>query len=69
MHNLKSLKIGYLLIPLLKETIPDEVNIIISQKLSGNIWTLELMLNILTKSYKRRKFVLLLKVHQVRKIK
>ena len=49
MRNLKSLKIesslyGYLLIPLLKEKIPDELNMIISRKFSGNNWTLELML-------------------------
>ena len=49
MRNLKSLKIesstyGYLLIPLLKEKIPDELNMIISRKFSGNVWTLELML-------------------------
>ena len=46
---MKSLKIeswtyGYLLIPLLKEKIPDELNMIISRKFSGNVWTLELML-------------------------
>ena len=35
---------GYLLIPLLKEKIPDELNMIISRKFSGNVWTLELML-------------------------
>ena len=74
MRNLKSLKIesstyGYLLIPLLKEKIPDELNMIISRKLSGKVWRLELMLNILTKSYRRRKFVFFLKVHQLRKIK
>ena len=73
-RNLKSLKIesstyGYLLIPLLKEKIPDELNMIISRKLSGKVWRLELMLNILTKSYRRRKFVFFLKVHQLRKIK
>ena len=49
-RNLESLKIesstyGYLLIPLLKEKIPDELNMIISRKCSGNVWTLELMLN------------------------
>ena len=48
-RNLESLKIesstyGYLLIPLLKEKIPDELNMIISRKFSGNVWTLELML-------------------------
>ena len=73
-RNLESLKIesstyGYLLIPLLKEKIPDELNMIISRKLSGKVWRLELMLNILTKSYRRRKFVFFLKVHQLRKIK
>ena len=41
-RNLKSLKIesstcGYLLIPLLKEKIPDELNMIISRKFSGNV--------------------------------
>ena len=35
---------GYLLIPLLKEKTPGELNTIISQKFSGNVWTLELML-------------------------
>ena len=48
-RNLKSLRIessmyGYLLIPLLKEKVPDELNMIISRKFSGNVWTLELML-------------------------
>ena len=48
-QNLKSLRMessayGYLLIPLLKQKIPDEQNTIISRKFSGNIWTLELML-------------------------
>ena len=48
-RNSKSLRIessmyGYLLIPLLKEKIPDELNMIISRKFSGNVWTLELML-------------------------
>ena len=47
-RNLKSLRIesstyGYLLIPLLKEKIPDELNMVISRKVSGNVWTLELM--------------------------
>ena len=42
MRNLKSLKIesstyGYLLIPLLKEKIPDELNMIISSQFSGNV--------------------------------
>ena len=54
MRNLKSLKIGsstygYLLIPLLKEKIPDELNMIISLKFSGNVWTLELMLKYFNK--------------------
>ena len=45
MRNLKFLKIessayGYLLIPLLKENIPDELNMIISRKFSGNVRTL-----------------------------
>ena len=35
---------GYLLIPLLKEKIPDKLNMIISSQFSGNVWTLELML-------------------------
>ena len=35
---------GYLLIPLLKEKTPGELNMTISQKFSGNVWTLELML-------------------------
>ena len=48
-RNLKSLEIeswtyGYLLIPLWKEKIPDELNMIISWKFSGNVWTLEFML-------------------------
>ena len=48
-RNLKSLRTetsmySYLLIPLLKEKIPDELNMIISRKFSGNVWTLELML-------------------------
>ena len=48
-RNLKSLKIetstyGNLLIPLLKEKIPDELNMIISHKFSGSFWTLDLML-------------------------
>ena len=48
-RNLKSLRIesstyGYLLVPLLKEKISDELNMIISRKFSGNVWTLELML-------------------------
>ena len=51
-RNLKSLRIEsstycYLLIPLLKEKIPDELNMIISRKFSG----------ILTKSYWQRKMV------------
>ena len=54
MRNLKSLKIesstyGYLLIPLLKGKIPDELNMIISQKFSGKVWTLELMLKYFNK--------------------
>ena len=48
-RNLKSLRIkistyGYLLIPILKAKIPDELNMSISRKFSGNVWTLELML-------------------------
>ena len=48
-RNLKSLKIesstyGYLLIPLLKPKIRDKLNMIISQKLSGHVWTLKHML-------------------------
>ena len=54
MRNLKSLKIesstyGYLLIPLLKGKIPDELNMIISRKFSGKVWTLELMLKYFNK--------------------
>ena len=41
-QNLKSLRIdsstrGYLLIPLLKEKIPDELSMIIFRKFSGNV--------------------------------
>ena len=48
-RNLKSLRIesstyDYLLIPLLKEKISEELNMITSRKFSGNVWTLELML-------------------------
>ena len=54
MRNFKSLKLesstyDYLLIPLLKEKIPDELNMIISLKFSGNVWTLELMLKYFNK--------------------
>ena len=47
--NLKSLRresstFDYLLILLFKEKISDELNVIICQKFSGNVWTLELML-------------------------
>ena len=54
MRNLKSLKIesstyGYLLIPLLKGKIPGELNMIISRKFSGKVWTLELMLKYFNK--------------------
>ena len=54
MRYFKSLKLesstyGYLLIPLLKEKIPDELNMIISLKFSGNVWTLELMLKYFNK--------------------
>ena len=54
MRNLKSLKIesstyGYLLIPLLKGKIPDELNMIISRKFSGKVWTLELVLKYFNK--------------------
>ena len=59
MRNLKSLKIesstyGYLLIPLLIEKIPDELNMIISRKSSGNVWTLELMLKCFNKELKAK---------------
>ena len=48
-RNLKSLKIEssayvHLLIPFLKEKIPDKLNMIISPKFSGKVWTLEIML-------------------------
>ena len=48
-RNLKSLRIesstyGYLLIRVLKAKIPDELNMSISRKFSGNVWTLELTL-------------------------
>ena len=51
---MKSLKIesstyGYLLIPVLKEKNPDELNMITSRKFSGNVWTLELMLKYFNK--------------------
>ena len=54
MRNFKSLKLesstyDYLLIPLLKEKIPAELNMIISLKVSGNVWTLELMLKYFNK--------------------
>ena len=47
--NLKSLRresstFDYLLILLFKEKISDELNVIICQKFSGHVWTLELML-------------------------
>ena len=47
--NLKSLRresstFDYLLILLFKEKISDELNVIICQKFSGNVWTLELKL-------------------------
>ena len=48
-RNFKSFRIesstyDYLLTPLLKEKIPDELNVIISRKFSGNVWALALML-------------------------
>ena len=48
-RNLKSLKIEssayvHLLIPFLKEKIPDKLNMIISPKFFGKVWTLEIML-------------------------
>ena len=39
----------YLLILLFKEKISDELNVIICQKFSGNVWTLELMLKYFNK--------------------
>ena len=53
MRYFKSLKLesstyGYLLIPLLKEKIPDKLNMI-SLKFSGNVWILELMLKYFNK--------------------
>ena len=73
-RNLKSLRIesstyDCLLIPLLKEKFPDELNMIISRKLSGNLWTLELMLKYFNEELPARKICVLLKVHQIRKIK
>ena len=40
----KSSAYVHLLIPLLKEKIPDELNMIISPKFSGNVWTLQIKL-------------------------
>ena len=72
-RNLKSLRIesstyGYLLIPLLKEKIPDELNMIISRKFSGSVWTVELMLKYFNEELQAIEFVFVLKVNQMRKI-
>ena len=45
-RNLKSLKLdttgyGSLLIPILKDRLPDEVTMVISKKFGKNIWTLD----------------------------
>ena len=49
-RNLRSLKVetatyGCLLIPILKEKIPDDLLMIISRKFGANVWTLEEFLN------------------------
>ena len=51
-RNLKALKLevqgyGSLLIPILKEKLPDELKIVISRKFGGSIWTLDLLLTYL----------------------
>ena len=48
--NLKTLKVetstyGCLLIPILKKKLPDELLVIISRKLAGNVWFLDDLLN------------------------
>ena len=48
-RNLKSLKVevstyGCLLIPILKDRLPEELILIISRKFAGNIWTLDVLL-------------------------
>ena len=73
-RNLKSLRIesstyGYLLISLLKEKIPDELNMIISRKCSRNVWTLELMLNYFNEELQAKELVFILKVDQMKKTK
>ncbi|XP_066930926.1 uncharacterized protein [Clytia hemisphaerica] len=51
-RNLKALKLeakgyGSLLIPILKEKLPDELKIVISRKFGSSIWTLDLLLTYL----------------------
>ena len=46
MRNLKSLKLdtsgyGSLLIPILKDRLPDEINMIISRQFCGKVWNLD----------------------------
>ncbi len=46
LRNLKSLKLdtasyASLLIPILKDQLPDEINMIISRQFGGNVWTLD----------------------------
>ena len=48
-RNLKSLKVetstyGCLLIPILKDRLPDDLNVLISRKFASEVWTLDLLL-------------------------
>ena len=67
-RNLKSLKVetstyGCLLVPLLRERLPEELNIIISRKFSGEVWTLDLLLKYFNEELKAKEMCAPLKNH------
>ena len=52
--RIKSLAYCYLLIPLMKEKFPGEINIIISRKFYGSVWTLEPMLKYFNEKFQAK---------------
>ena len=65
----KKFNVWLLLIPLLNEKIPDELNMITFRKFSGNVWTLELMLKYFNKELQAKEICVPFKNTSIEKVK
>ena len=67
-RKLKALKLdtvgyGSLLIPILKDRLPGEINVIISRQFCGQVWSLDKVMSILAMNSRRRKHAISIRLH------